>query len=328
MQALLKTNGFIERWIFLIMPVMMIGGMGMSVPLSRLVGWTPLLFMLLTFLSSLNADYRKLSQLGRRSVLLIAFFALIHLAIPWISSLYATFLFRSQPDLAAGMTLASLLPLGVTSIFWVSYNKGNLETALSLVTLNTLLSPLFVPLTFSLILGSLVKLDTASLFISLLKLVLIPTVLGMLVREWLGRRSYAERAWSWWKPGASVLGKVCLCFIVLLNAASIASQLHVVSGHAALLVVSVLGMMAIGYALSYAVARVFAADRETHIALVYAGGVRNYTVGVVLASAFFTPAAGLPVLVAMLLQHPLALLVHYAFRRRSRARPTNVANEC
>ncbi|WP_019535414.1 bile acid:sodium symporter family protein [Paenibacillus ginsengihumi] len=326
MQALLKTNGFIERWIFLIMPAMMIGGMGMSVPLSRWVGWTPLLFMLLTFLSALNADYRKLSQLGRRPVLLIAFFALIHLAIPWISSLYATLLFRSQPDLAAGMTLASLLPLGVTSIFWVSYNKGNLETALSLVTLNTLLSPLIVPLTISLILGSQVKLDTASLFFSLLKLVLIPTVLGMLVKEWIARLGKAERVWSWGRPGASVLGKLCLCLIVLLNAASIAGQLDAVSGHAARLITSVLGMMALGYALSYAVARLFTADRKTHIALAYAGGVRNYTVGVVLASAFFTPATGLPVLVAMLLQHPLALLVHCAFRRRSRPQATNAAS--
>jgi predicted Na+-dependent transporter len=73
-------------------------------------------------------------------------------------------------------------------------------------------------------------------------------------------------------------------------------------------------VMAFGYLVSYGLGKWISPDRKTQIAIAYSGGVRNYTVGMVIAAAFFPPAAGIPVLLAMLFQHPMALLFYYVFR--------------
>ncbi|CAM4327081.1 hypothetical protein L1N85_23055 [Paenibacillus alkaliterrae] len=307
-----KTNGFMEKWIAVIMPLIMVTGIFLGSALSHLTSWTSFLFMVLTFVSAINANYRKFFKLFQKPLLLVTFLIVIHMLIPLVVFQSAHAVFAAQPGLVAGITLSVLLPLGVTSIFWVSYNKGDLETTLSLVSLDTLLSPFIVPLTFSFILGSQVSMDTESLIISLVKLVLLPTILGMLLGEWL--RTKDAHSIAWFKPSAAIVSKGCLYVIVLLNAASISGQLSVVKGHFVQLLLAVMCTMVFGYLISYLLGKIFATDNQTRIAIAYSGGVRNYTVGVVLAAAFFEPIVGFPVLIAMLLQHPLALLFYYIFR--------------
>ena len=304
------TNTLLEKWIYLLMPSIMVLGMTIGAHLAPWTAWTSFLFMLLTFLSSMNADYRKFVHVMKRPLLLVTFLISVHLIIPWVVFQVSSRLFSGQTDLAAGITLSTLLPLGVTSIFWVAYNKGNLEKTLSLVSIDTILSPLLVPLTLSLILGSQVSLQKEALIVSLFKLVLIPTVLGMLFGEYLKKREEQE----WFKPSSALLGKVCLYFIVLLNAASISEQIHLIRDHVGPFICAVFGTMVFGYLVSFGISKLFSQAHEDHIAISYSGGVRNYTVGVVLATTFFEPIVALPVLMAMLLQHPMALLFYYFFR--------------
>lgn len=310
MEAIRRTNGFLEKWIYLIMPMIMVFGMTLGGSLVGMVGVTPFLFMVLTFISSLNADYRKLYRIVQKPAMFAGLLVVIHIIIPFIVFQAAGIALHSQPDLAMGVALSTMLPMGVTSIFWVNYNKGDLETALSFVTINTMLSPFIVPLTFSWILGSQVDLDEGSLNLSLVKLVLIPTLFGMLLGEWIKKKPNTVL----FKASAAVLGKVCLYFIVLLNAAAISQQIHTVKNYFVQVLATVFLTIVFGYLLSYLYGRLFAFEREMNIAVAYTGGVRNYTVGVVLATTFFTPLVSLPVLLAMLLQHPIALLFFYFFR--------------
>jgi predicted Na+-dependent transporter len=311
METMQKTNALLEKWIFVIMPAFMLTGFAAGGGLSRWTGWTPFLFAILTFISSLNADYRKFAELLRKPLFFAVFLAVAHVAVPWIVWLAGSAAFRGRPDLATGIALTALLPLGVTSIFWVAYNKGNVEMNLSLVSLDTLLSPLIVPAALSAVLGSRVSLNAGALAQSLFQLVLIPTVLGMFAGQYLRRTGRMQG----FKPAASVFSKVCLYAIVLLNAASISGPIRQV-GHLVLpLVLFVLCTMAFGYFVHGLVGLLFTRSLPDRISVSYSGGVRNYTVGVVLAASFFRPAAALPILLAMLFQHPMALLVHYMFRR-------------
>jgi len=308
--TLQRTNGFLEKWIFLIMPLLIATGIFGDKGVADGIEAVPFLFMVLTFLSSLSADFRSFGRVFRRPVRFFAFLAAIHFLIPWAVYGVARLCFAAQSDLATGITLTAILPLGVTSIFWVAYNKANLEAAVAYVSLNTILSPILVPLAFVWILGSQISLDTGQLVGSLVRLVLIPACLGMGAGEWLRRKEPAP----WLKPGAAFLNKLCLFAIVLLNAASVSEQLDVVRAHIFVLLLAVPSVMSFGYLVSYMLGRWLSSDRKMQIAIAYSGGVRNYTVGIVLAAAFFPPAAGIPVLLAMLFQHPLALLVYYVFK--------------
>ncbi len=99
-----------------------------------------------------------------------------------------------------------------------------------------------------------------------------------------------------------------------MNAASISEQIDAIGSNAVLLVVTLFVTLIFGYLANFLIASVFTDDRSERVAISYSGGVRNYTVGVVLAAAFFKPIVALPVLIAMLLQHPMALLFYYVFR--------------
>ncbi|WP_281888535.1 bile acid:sodium symporter family protein [Paenibacillus sp. YYML68] len=317
MEVIRRTNGLLDRWMYIIMPFIMGVGAFSGEQLTGWTGWTPYLFMALTFVSSLNADVRQFADVLRRPALFILFLLTVHAGIPLIIHQLSAALFETTPELITGLTLMALLPLGVTSIFWVAYSMGNLATTLSLVTLNTLLSPLLVPASVRLLLGSTIELDTAALMLSLLKLVLLPTLLGMMTGHWLRERDAVELA----KPIASAMSKALLYMIVLLNAAVISGQLSAVEGQLVKLTATVLGAMLFGYGMSLLLGRLLMRDQAGRIAVMYAGGVRNYTVGVVLAAAYFTPLVGLPVLLAMLLQHPVALLFHTLYRNLGRNKP-------
>lgn len=299
-----KWNHWLDQRMFIVMPVLIITGICFGHALDAFLGITSYLFMLLTFISTLKADLRSFRQVFRQPIFFACFMVLHHLLFPWFVWLIAGHLFPEGTDLSIGLTMCVLLPMGVTSIFWVSYNKGNLETVLAYVTMNTLISPFIVPAAFFVILGKEVSVDSSSLLISLVKLVLLPSTLGLLAGNWLRRN---ERL-SFIEAGAALTSKACLSLIVLFNAAAISGQLQIIVGHLIPLFLSIFLVMVVGYLVSYFYSSWISKNRGMRIAVTYAGGVRNYTVGVVLASAYFSPAVGIPILIAMLLQHPVALL--------------------
>jgi BASS family bile acid:Na+ symporter len=308
---LVRINGLLEKWIYLIMPLFMLIGILTGSKALELQDATPFLFIVITFLSSLTADFRKLPGLLRKPGLLTLFLIVVHLAYPLAVFYFMKLWFGGQPELAVGITIAVLLPLGVTSIFWVSFNRGNIELILSMVTVDTLLSPLIVPATMAAVVGSSIELETGALIWSLVKLVVLPSILGMAAGEWLRRRSVQAKV----LPVTSLLGKLSLYGVLTLNAAAISEPLQAIGSQAIGILAAVFGVMAAGYLISFVIGKLCLNDHPSVVSVAYAGGVRNYTVGVVLAGAFFTPLTSLPVLLAMLLQHPTALLFYYVFRR-------------
>ncbi len=306
-----SVNGFLEKWIYLTLPLLMIIGFGAGKYLSHFSILTPYLFMLLTMISSFSADWRKFGDVIKKPMVFLGLLVLIHVAIPWFA-LYSAGVFPSMnPQLVTGIVLTAMLPIGVTSIFWVGFAKGNVTMSLSFVTLNTLLSPILVPASLFLLMGSKVELDALGLILGLLKLVLIPSLLGMMIGDWLRKRNPLP----WFKPTASLVSKLSLYGVVLFNAATLSDQLLLIGSQVVELVVMVLALMFLGYLISYGLARFVTTEQSQRIAITFSGGVRNYTVGVVLATSFFPSAVALPVLVAMLMQHPMAMLFHFILKK-------------
>ncbi|RBW67367.1 bile acid:sodium symporter family protein [Bacillus taeanensis] len=315
-----SVNIFLEKWIFLILPLLMTAGFLTG---DYLNGWSDLtapLFMILTFISSLSADWRKFTDILKRPALFLAVLIIIHLLFPFFTLKIAVPLFSNQPELMTGLVLTMVLPIGVTSIFWISFVKGNVNLALLIVTLDTLLSPIILPAALYSMLESNVHLDVTSLILGLLKLVLIPSVLGMVAGEWLRK----HRPGSWFKTTSSFTSKICLYLIVILNAASLYYPLQKVGNDFYKLFITIFTLMAIGYVISYVVGMFFVKDTGTRIAVSYSGGVRNYTAGVVLAMSYFTPVVALPVLIAMLLQHPLAMIFYLIFNKLSKRKDQKI----
>lgn len=312
MNCLKQINYFLEKWIFIVLPLLM--GMGIAVGsyVGVLSSLTAYFFMIITFISSFSADWRKFIEILKRPLLFIFLTILLHLAIPFLTLKLAGFFLGNEPDLVIGITLAMMLPIGVTSIFWVVFVGGNVTTALSIVTLNTLISPFILPASFAFLMDTIIEIDIVSLMLSLLKLVLIPSILGMFVGEWL--RKYGPQQHFY--IVASVISKTCLYIVVFSNAAALSNQIALISENLIQLLFAMASFIILGYLLSYGVGFLFFNTADNRTSITFTGGIRNYTVGLVLATNFLPPLAAFPILVAMLLQHPVAMIIGRLFKTK------------
>lgn len=61
-----------------------------------------------------------------------------------------------------------------------------------------------------------------------------------------------------------------------------------------------------GYLIAFLIGNFLKFDRETTVALTFTGGMRNISIGAVLAVSYFPPSVAIPVVLAMLFQQVLA----------------------
>lgn len=125
---------------------------------------------------------------------------LVGLSSQWILlpilTLLTAFVISPSWYLGLGMLLVAACPGGNISNFFSYLSKGNVELSISLTLLVTLLSPFTMPLIFkglqSLYLpddiqSSSVQAEFLPVFWTVLKIMVIPLVLGVLVRHWIPR---------------------------------------------------------------------------------------------------------------------------------------------
>ena len=98
------------------------------------------------------------------------------------------------------------MPTGVASLMWVGMSRGNTALCLSVVLLDTLLSPVVIPLTMKLLVGSVVELDTWGMMRDLLLMVALPALVAMVLYQ-LTKGAVAVTL----KPKLSLPAKAACC---------------------------------------------------------------------------------------------------------------------
>ncbi|WP_172381097.1 sodium-dependent transporter [Streptomyces sp. MNP-20] len=123
-------------------------GPGHALPVHTAV-W---LLALVLFSAGLQVPVRSLGQLLRRPLTLLAGIAL-HLAVPLLIIPPVVFLLRRSPDadggsgLVTAMILIVAMPVAAGATVWTGKGQGDQPTMVGLVLASTLLSPLTIPLT-------------------------------------------------------------------------------------------------------------------------------------------------------------------------------------
>ena len=86
------------------------------------------------------------------------------------------------PVLAAGLILVGCCPSGVASNVMTFLAKGDTALSITVSTINTLIAPFITPFMFALLVGSIVPVDANAILFDILKIVLVPVVLGAVIR--------------------------------------------------------------------------------------------------------------------------------------------------
>ena len=287
----------------LITPVSVILGVLLSTYVKDFSFLIPWFFAFMTFEGSLSSNFRSLKDVIIHPFPIFLAMLILHVLMPLWAWGIGHAAFSSDPFTVTGLVLGMLIPTGVTSFIWVSIYKGNIPLVLSIILIDTLLSPFIVPLTLSLFIGQKVEMDTWGIMHGLLGMVVIPSLIGMTLNQ-LTKGKVKQQ----WGPNLAPFSKICLGIVVMLNGAVVAPYLKDFNLKLVSIILIVFFISLTGYLFSFFLGRLMKREQGTVITLTFTGGMRNISAGAVLAVSFFPAAVAVPVVVAMLFQQVLASL--------------------
>jgi BASS family bile acid:Na+ symporter len=190
-------------------------------------------------------------------------------------------------QLAAGVVLVGCVPSGTASNVMTLIAKGDVLLSVTVSSITTLLSPFITPYLYYWLAGTWIPIDPNAMFVDILKIILIPIVLGFLIRVLFG----AERtkAVSYFLPSVSVFA------IVLIISAVIAVTRDRLFLVAIPVIIAVILHNSLGYLLAYLSSKyLFGMTEKQARAISFEVGMQNSGLSTVLAMKFLTPIAALP----------------------------------
>jgi bile acid:Na+ symporter, BASS family len=298
-----KINKQLEKIMPLITPVGVLTGVLLSAYLKDFSYLIPWIFAFMTFSGSLSSNFQSLKEVIIHPLPIFIAMLILHVLMPIWAWGVGHIAFSGDVYTITGLILGMVIPTGVTSFMWVAIYKGNIPLVLSIILIDTLLSPIIVPYSLSLFMGEKIEMDFFNIMKGLLGMVVIPSLIGMYLNQ-VTKGKIKDQLGTRLAP----FSKISLGFVVMLNGAVVAPYLRNIN----LKLISIIGTVFLialtGYLFSFLIGKLFKGSRDNVISLTFTGGMRNISAGAVIAVSYFPPAVAVPVVVGMLFQQILASL--------------------
>lgn len=221
--------------------------------------------------------------------------------------------FKNYPSLMMGMVIISVLPTSGMTASWTGLSGGNLKLSLAIMSTNLLISIAVLPIYLNFINVG-VAVETSVVVESLLKIVVLPLILGDLTRRAIikikGQKTYKEM-----KP---YFGEVSSFFVLIIIFIAVSLKSKMIMNQASLALYAMIPM-AIYYAVLLGISHTIGKklNREDHIALVFSTTMRNLTIALGIAMGIQGgDMAVFLMALAYMVQLPFATLYHnYALKK-------------
>ncbi|WP_090794025.1 bile acid:sodium symporter family protein [Paenibacillus sp. GP183] len=308
---LIRLNKGLEKVMPLLTPTGVLIGVVGTYWLNSYAGFVPWIFAVMTFSGSLGSSFKDLVKVMTHPKPIICLFVILHIVMPFVGWTAGHVLFPNDLYTETGYILLFVIPTGVVSVVWVSIYKGNIPLTLSLILLDTLLSPLIVPASLNLWVGAKVQMDVWAIMKGLLWMVVIPSLIGMALNQMTKGR--IKKTW-----GATLapFSKIGLFVVVAINSSLVAPYLKQFNGKLMMIIIVTLVTTMMGYLAGWAISRWFRWDRDFTVTAIFNSGMRNLSAGAVLAVQYFPAPVALPVISGILFQQILAALFGYLLGKR------------
>lgn len=253
------------------------------------------LMALITFCSSLSGSFRQIGHILLHPLPAFVILFLLHVVMPVIGLVAGRIFLPNDPLFMTGIVLQLSISSAVSALMWVSTFGGNFPLCLAVILLDTLLSPIIIPLMLRILIGSVVQLDVPAMMWDLVIMVAIPAMLAMLLNQsthgWAGETL---------KPRLALVSKAALFVLVMANATGCAPYLRHLNGTLVLVIVLISVLCLTGFFMGFLCARLLKMDFPTTSTVTISSGMRNNSIGIVLAAEFFPPDVIFPVSLAPL----------------------------
>lgn len=301
-----KINKRLEQVMPLLTPTSVVLGILLTHYFKPYTGLVPWIFAFITFSGSLSLNFKDLQRVLTQPFPIIASLVLLHVIMPLLAWGTGKLLLHGDPHLVTGLVLFMAVPTGIVSFMWVTMYKGNIALTLSIILIDTLLSPFIVPGVMSVLVGADVDMDVWGMMKGLLIMVVAPSVLGMLLNQWTGGKVKTN-----WGPRLSPFSKLSLAVVIMINSAVIAPYFTGITADLIWTAVVIVFVAALGYLGGFYGSKALRWDRGMTVTMTLNCGMRNISAGAVLALTYFPPAVAMPVIIGMLFQQMMASFFGY-----------------
>ena len=297
-----KINYRLERMLPFLVPFGAAIGFLLPSVFVTLRHFVPYLFAVMTFSGALKLRTAELAAAVKNPVPIVLFFIAAHILMPVITMFVSSF-FLSNNDVVAGFVVLFSAPTAVSGFIWVSILKGDMALCLTLVLLDTLLAPVIMPGTVAVLMGTKVAINMSGIVVSLLLMVVIPTILGVAINE-TSKGKFPGVICPYLDP----CSKITLMMVIAANTASVAPGIRLTDPFLWKVAVICIILIAVGFLLAKITAVIGRYNREKSVTLIISGGLRNNSAVATILVAFFPEAAVLPALLGIVFQQIIAAI--------------------
>ncbi len=198
-----------------------------------------------------------------------------------------TKVFRLSPELAIGVILVGTCPGGTSSNVMTYLSKGDVALSVGMTAVSTVFAPLLTPLLTLLYAGQKVDVNVMSMFLSIIKVVILPIGLGFVINYFFEKIT---------KKIVEILPLISTTAIVAIVAAVVSANSAKLMTSGLLIIAVVIIHNVLGYLTGYGVGKLLKLDTTKCRAISIEVGMQNSGLATSLAATHFAqyPLATIP----------------------------------
>lgn len=287
MRVLEKLSDFVSKWMALI--VILVAALSLFFPSAVSfikTAWINTLLGIVMFGMGLTLKPSDFTDVFKRPKDVIIGAVAQFTLMPLLAFLL-TKVFHLSPELAIGVILVGTCPGGTSSNVMTYLSKGDVALSVCMTSVSTILAPLMTPLLTLLYAGKTVDVQVVGMFISVIKVVLVPIILGIVFNRFFSK--ITEKA-------VKALPLISTTAIVLIIAAVVSVNSQRIMQNGLLIVCVVICHNVLGYLTGYLAARALKLDTTKCRAISIEVGMQNSGLATSLAATHFAqyPLATVP----------------------------------
>jgi BASS family bile acid:Na+ symporter len=277
-----KISEFIGKYMAVI--VLVIAALALLVPGTCLwiqTSWINYLLMIVMFGMGLTLKFEDFAIVFRRPKDIIIGCVAQFTIMPLLAFALGK-IFGLDAGLMAGVILVGTCPGGTASNVMTYLSKGDVALSVGMTSVNTLLAPLLTPAITYLLLKTTVTVDVLSMFISIIKVVIVPIALGFIINRFFGKYT---------KMASDVLPLISVLAITMIVAAVVSHNSERILETGAVVFVIVILHNILGYIVGFGLGLILRLPMQRKKALAIEIGMQNSGLATSLAGTAFPDLA-------------------------------------
>ena len=203
--------------------------------------------------------------------------------MPIVALIIAT-LMNFDTNLTVGLVLVGAVAGGTSSNVMCFLAKGDVALSISMTAISTLLSVIFTPLLVELLAGKSIDIPVTGMIISLIKIVLVPVVLGIVLNTLLHKPI---------QKVAPALPLISMAAIVIIIAIVVALNAEKLVEVGSMVAIAVILHNSFGLLAGYWITKKLGFEEKVCRTIAFEVGLQNSGLATALAMKFFAPTAAI-----------------------------------